>query len=580
MTRSFDVSADSATAAERAPKRLRIGEWWADPEADELTCGAETVRIEPKAMDVLMLLAHRVGRVVSREELFVAAWPGAVVGDEALTQTIIKLRRALGDNSQSPSYIETIAKRGYRLIAPVRQSESVGATPAEATVAGAAPAGVTRGLAAQRPQAGRRYLRSAAWTAGIALAVALSGVYFFYSIPHIPAAAGVIEADDSREASWVGVTIVPFDSLDADREQAYFARGVSDNLVIDLSRLSGLRLIRESDVGLTAPSARYRISGSVQRESGTLRINIHLVETKTHEELWSERFERPVGDLFAVQDEITAKLVSLLPAKLSDLERQRLAKRSTRSLEAYDYFLRAQALFLVRRGDENKEARALYRKAVELDPGFARAYAGLAMTYAMDYRLGEATDRSTALDRAYELAETARMIDPDIPEIYWALGFVEVQGRHHEQAQESLQKAIALDPSFADAYALLGGILTYKGEPAKSIPVLRTAMHLNPDGGYLYFLLLGRAYLFVGDTEQALINLRAALMRNPEDVETHVYLAAALAAAGDHRAAKWEGNEIRSLEPGFSMPHWLETYPMTNVPQRQRLLTLLADVGP
>jgi DNA-binding winged helix-turn-helix (wHTH) protein/TolB-like protein len=571
------VSADNAGANARGWKRLRVGEWSVDPEANEMTGGGETVRIEPKAMDVLMLLAHRVGRVVSREELFVAAWPGVIVGDEALTQTIIKLRKALGDNPRSPSYIETIAKRGYRLIAPVQQGEAVDATRAEATLAGAEPAEVARALSAQRRQASLRYLRSAAWIVGVALAVTLSGVHFFYSIPQTPAAADAVEVEDSRQASWVGVTIVPFESLSSDREQAYFARGISDDLVTDLSRLSNLRLVGESD-GTSAPGARYRISGSVQSESGTLRINIHLVDTKSYEELWSERFERPVGDLFAVQDEITAKLVGLLPAKVSEVERQRLAKRYTGSLEAYDYFLRAQALLLVRRSEENKEARALYRKAVDLDPKFARAYAGLAMTYAMDYRLHGSSEGSPALDRASELAETARLIDPDIPEIYWALGFVQTQSRHHEQALESLQKAIVLDRSFADAYALLGGILTYQGQPEKSIPVLRTAMRLNPDGGYLYFLLLGRAYLFVEDTEQALINLRAALMRNPADVETRVYLAAALVAAGDHRAAKWEGDEIRSLEPGFSMRHWLETYPMTSARQRQRLLTLLADV--
>jgi tetratricopeptide (TPR) repeat protein len=269
----------------------------------------------------------------------------------------------------------------------------------------------------------------------------------------------------------------------------------------------------------------------------------------------------------------------LLPAKVSELERQRLARRYTPSLEAYDDFLRARALFLVRRSEDNERARALYRRAIERDPKFARAYAGLAMTYAMDYRLSQSVDRSSTLEKAAQLAETARSIDPDIPETYWALGFVDAQSRRHPQAIEALQKAIALDRSFADAYALLGGILTYEGEPAKSIPLLRAAMRLNPDGGYLYFLLLGRAYLFVGDTEQALINLRAALMRNPADVETRVYLAAALVAAGDQPAAKWERDEIHSLEPGFSMRHWLETYPMTSAQQRQRLLTLLAEVN-
>jgi DNA-binding winged helix-turn-helix (wHTH) protein/TolB-like protein/Tfp pilus assembly protein PilF len=556
----------------RERARLSIGDWSADRETNELKRRDETVRLEPKTMDVLMLLADRGGRVVSREELFATVWPGVVVGDEALTQTIIKLRRALGDNPRSPSYIETIAKRGYRLIAPVRRGDAVEARPDDNLPV----------PPAAHPSRARRYLWPAGSIAAIALALTHVAVHFL-STPRPPAPPQAVEADDSRSPGWVGVTVVPFESLGTDREQAYLARGISINLTTDLSRLSGLRLIREPEGAAPDPAAtvaRYRISGTVQREAGTLRIGIHLVDTKTHEELWSERFERPYGDLLALQDELTAKLVELLPAKVSEVERQRLAKRYTRSLEAYDHFLRAQALFLVRRSAENEEARAFYRKALEADPKFARAYAGLAMTYAMNVRLRESADSQPGLDRAFELAETARMIDPDIPEVYWALGFVYAQSRRHDRAIESLQKAIELDRSFADAYALLGGIFTYTGEPAKSIPLLRTALRLNPDGGYLYFLLLGRAYLFGHDAEQALINLRAALLRNPADVETHVYVAAALVAAGESRAAKWEADEIRSLNPDFSTRQWLETYPMTSVPQKERLLTLLADVAP
>ena len=556
-------------SAEKRRKRVWVGEWRADPATNELSRGNESVRIEPKAMDVLIELAGRAGRVVGREELFEAVWPGVVVGDEALTQTIIKLRKALGDHSRSPTYIETIAKRGYRLIAPVRQDDVVEDTPSANDP----------GLPARGPLRNRRVVRTAAMVAGVALGVVLAGNHLLRSTAYAPGAPDANEADELRPGL-ISVAIMPFESLGGDREQAYLARGISDDLMTALSRLSGLRLLRESDTAVSGPTAqraRYRISGSVQRDSETLRISVHLVDTKTREELWSERFDRPFRDLFAVQDEMTARLVELLPAKVSDVERQRLARRYTTSLEAYDYFLRGQALFLVRRSDDNDGARAFYRKALELDPKFARAYAGLAMTYAMDYRLRQSVDPSPALDRALELAETARQIDPDIPEVYWALGFVHAQSRRHEQAIESLQKAIALDRSFADAYALLGGILTYTGRPAESIPLLRTAMRLNPDGGYLYFLVLGRAYLFENDVEQALINLRAASMRNPEDVETHVYLAAALAAAGDHVAAKWEADEIRRLEPDFSTPRWLATYPMTSTRQSERLLSLLAN---
>jgi len=579
MADLFGTSIAQGGPGRRPHRPLRIGEWVADPEVNALRRGARTVRIEPKAMDVLMLLAERVGCVVSREELFAAVWPHVVVGDEALTQAINKLRKALGDDSRSPSYIDTVSKRGYRLIASVERSDD-GPVRGSAQEADAArkSAERTHDAAPRAGPAGRERRWSPAVLAGLALAAVFAGFALVHALPRVPAAQS-IEAEDGRATGWVGVAVSPFESLGSDRDQAYFARGISDDLIIGLSRLSGLRVIRESGEASDAVRARYRISGSVQRDSGTLRVSVHLVDAPTGEELWSRRFERPVGDLFAVQDEMAGRLVELLPAKLSEVERERLAKRYTQSLEAYDDFLRGQALFLMRSPAQNDEARAFYRKAIELDPKFARAYAGVAMTYAMDYRLGEAPDRSPALDRATEFAESARSIDPDLPEVYWALGFVETQNRRYAEAIESLEKAINLDPSFADAYALLGGILTYEGQPEKSIAPLRTAMRLNPGGGYLYLLLLGRAYLFVGDADLALINLRAAAMRNPADVETRVYLAAALAASGDHQAAKWEGVEIRALAPGFSLPHWLDTYPMTSAPQRQRLSALLADTG-
>ncbi|MEO6748265.1 MAG: winged helix-turn-helix domain-containing protein, partial [Casimicrobiaceae bacterium] len=514
--------------------QLQIGEWSADPETNEISRGNEAAHLEPKAMDVLMLLADHVGRVVSREALFAAVWPGVVVGDETLTQSIIKLRRALGDHSRSPSYIETISKRGYRLIAPVRRSDDCQAVAATAMDPPSPRPG---------PAQSRRYALWSGSIAGLALAFVFVGDRAAPDVRYLHAWMPATEVGDERPSAWITVTVAPFEFLGTDRRQAYLARGISEKLMTDLSRLSALRLIRETDAASAGPAAqggaRYRISGTVQRDSEVLRISVDLVDTTTGEELWSDGLERPYSDLFSVQDEMIGHLVAVLPGKVSDLDRQRLAKRYTSSLQAYDDFLRAQTLFLVRRSEENEEARALYWKAIALDPAFARAYAGVALTYALEYRLRDSNAALPVLDRAFELAETARQIDPDIPEVYWALAFVHAQGRRHELAIASLQRAIALDHSYADAYALLGGIQTYTGHPAQAIPLLRTAMRLNPGGGHLYFLLLGRAYLFENDIEQALINLRTAALRNPVDVETHVYLAAALAASGDPSAAKW-----------------------------------------
>ena len=234
---------------------------------------------------------------------------------------------------------------------------------------------------------------------------------------------------------------------------------------------------------------------------------------------------------------------------------------------------------LVRRTAENQTAREMFRHAIALDAGFARAYAGLALTYAADYRNQWTDDGSAALDRAFEMARTAHQINPDIRENYWVLAFVHTERRQHEQALQYLKTAVRLYPSFADGYALMGGVNTYIGRPADTLPLLRTAMRLNPQGGYLYFLLLGRAYLFLGDLEQARVNLQHALSRNPVNLEAHVYMAALHVMAGDNAAAAWEAEEIRALQPDFASRAWLETYPMPDVTQTTQLVQALGKLS-
>src|SRR5688572_3291261 len=362
-------------------------------------------------MEVLMLLAEHADRVVSREELLHAVWPGVVVGDEALTQSVIKLRRALGDDSRSPSYIETIPKRGYRLIAPVGKSDDVSSVQDDVPV-----------VPKQVPQGAARWNRSFGLIAGILLVLIAGAAYIAtrsQTSPGPAAGTDVFETEDGRKTGLLTVTVLPFETVGVDAKEGYLARGISNDLVTDLSSLSGLRVISvsaaEQTNSQTARTGRYVVSGSVQRAEDTLRVNIRLIDSRTNEQVWSQRIERPFGDLLAIQNEISRSLLEHLPGTISDAERKRLAKRYTNSPEAYEHFLRAQALFLVRRTDENQQARALYSKALELEPKFARAYAGLAMTYAMDYRYQSSAESSATLTRALELAETARLIDPDIP---------------------------------------------------------------------------------------------------------------------------------------------------------------------
>ena len=546
--------------------KLQVGDWAVEPALNQLSAAGRTVKLEPKATSVLVYLANRPGQVVSREALLSAVWPGVLVGDDSLTQVVIKLRKALGDAPEKPAYIQTISKGGYRLIAPVARS------------------------AAEPLHAERE--RRLQWMAGAgiaALLLAAAGVWWIKGerVTAVPPGQVPMASTEAARAAQPTVAIRPFEALGNDPQAVLLARGITADLVTDLSKVFGLSVIGVAPMGgqaggetLTgAPPIRYLVSGSVQRVDERLRLHVHLTDAQTGKQLWSERFDRALSGFFAIQEELGPKILQMLPAKVSEAEMRRVAQRHTRNLEAYEHFQRGQSALLVRQRAENETAREMFRRAIALDAAFARAYAGLALTYAADYRNQWTKDGAAALDRAFELARTAHQINPDIPETYWVLAFVHVERRQHEQALQYLETAVRLYPSFADGYALMGGIQTYIGRPADAVPLLRAAMRLNPEGGYLYFLNLGRAYMALGDLEQARVNLEHALSRNPVNLETHIYMAALHVSAGDKAAAAWEAEEIRALQPGFSSRRWLTTYPLTDVTQKTKLVQALGELG-
>lgn len=558
---------------------LRIGEWRVDPMTNRLRRHGKTVHLEPKAMDVLLQLARRRGEVVSREELLATLWSGSVVSDDTLTQAVIKLRKALGDDTRAPRYIETIAKRGYRLIAMVHVERDD------------APVSSSRNGNRQHP-AGASHRRRLAWAAGLGLVIALLVAAFPYlTAPEPPGRERELPSAPLSATTAFGdlptITVLPFDSLDspgADRTD-YLAHGIAADLATDLAQLSEIRVIRAPfEAGLTGATgaravSRYVVSGNVQPGPDTIKVNVWLLDAASGRQLWAHRYDRPRRDLIALQEEIVDQLVQVLAVKLSETERRRLASRHTRNLLAYDLFLRAHAAHLTHLPDDNRQARELYRQATALDPGFARAYAGLAMTYANDYRYQWGNAGADALRQAMELANTAREINPELREVYWVLSYVHMQRHQPVQAIRHLERAITLDPSYADAYGLMGAVYGYAGEPEKALAPLRYGMRLNPDAGYLYYMSLGEAYFFLGETEQALLNLNEALARNPANLETRVFLAATHAARGDVEAARWEAEEIRMLAPGFAVSAWMKTSPLTDNRQKRRVIELLDAYG-
>src|SRR5213596_1542145 len=544
-----------------ADTRLRIGDWTVEPDLNQRSTQGRAVKIEPKAMAVLLHLANRPGQVVDREALLSQLWPGVVVGDDSLTQVVIKLRKTLGDDPDRPTYIQTVTKKGYRLVAPVLR-----------------PGGTIPPIL-RRP-------RRVRWIAGAAALALLVAIGLWWSTGQqagrlSPGPDLVVDV-----AQPPTLAIAPFEALSKDSQELLLARGITTDLLTDLSKSSGLSVIGfspmegrpRSEVSGHAES-RYLVFGTVQRIDQRLRLHVFLTEQGSGRQLWSERFDRSLTDLFAIQDELGPKIVRMLPAKVSEAELRRMAQRHTRNLQAYEHFQQGQAALLVRQDSRNKTARQMFRRAIDLDKTFARAYSGLALTYAADYRNQWTADAAGALERAFELARTANEINPDIPETYWTLAYVHAQRREHQQALKQLERSLALYPSFADGYALMASVKTFAGQPAASIPLMRTAMRLNPTSGYLYFLVLGRAYYFLGNLEQARINLEEASKRNPEYLETHVYLAALEVASGGTPSAGWEADQIRALEPAFSAKRWLDNYPMTDSSQKTKLLQALDPLG-
>lgn len=378
------------------------------------------------------------------------------------------------------------------------------------------------------------------------------------------------------------LAVLPFELLGDGPGQLYLARGLAAELTASLSQLSGLTVIGTSPIGTgilgdrpSLAAAQYRLWGGVQRKDEDIRLHLVIIETATGEQIWSQRYERPSDQLLSLADELTTALAEALVVTITTAENRRLAQRRTNSADAYDLFLRAQTNLLLRREAENQHARDLYLRALALDPSFARALGGIALTHAADYRNRWSEDGEAALTRARDAAQEAARIDPDVPEVLWVLAYVHVRDADHAQALVYLDRTLALDPSFADAYALKASAMTYMGAPEESVPLLNHAMRLNPRAGYLYYLISGRAMFYLGDYEQAVRNLREAISRNPANLEAHLYQAASLWHSGDRDGAEWQALEVINLDPDFSLPEWLKTHPIRGPGQRTRLISAL-----
>lgn len=524
---------------------LRIGEWELDLELNALRRGSESVHLEAKAVEVLRQLALKPGRVVPREELLALAWPGVIVGDDALTQAIIKLRKALGDDAQEPKYIETIPKRGYRLIATVGEAATEAPAPSPAPAARAW---------------GRLPILA---LSAFAFAAVVAYVVIQRSGSPWPLATDAQERTPS--GSYPLIAVLPLANLSGDPKRDYLSEGVTEDIIAALGRFAGVRVMSWNAVQSfrgTDPSAqsvrealraRYVVRGSVREREGSLRVAVELSDAEKGVQLWSDKYDGQGRDLGEIQDRIVRSLVAALAVKLTHLEQQRAVSRSAQSAEAYDLVLRARALLRLDQRVANREARSLLAQADKMAPDFAEVWITAGEAEWARAAFGWIEDPEEGVRRAEELARRAlRSTDTGVQSrAHSLIASLRTHVGEPELALQHSQRAIEINPSdtgalFRHAHALLAA-----GRPDESIATFETAMRYEPRPTIGPHAQLSAAYYAAGRYRDVLAFTEMALALRPDAWALHAMRAAAFAQLGDFEQAKRSGAEVRRLNPAF-----------------------------
>lgn len=519
---------------------LQVGDWEVDPALNELRRGGETVRLEPKAVEVLRYLAERPGEVVGRESLLSAIWAGVVVGDDALTQAIIKLRRALGDDAHSPRYIETISKRGYRLIAAVGPPR--GSPPA-------APPGHSV------PSRHRKKLAIAA--AAILSVVAVAGLVAGLSgrWPIAPDSRASLTASSPPT-----IAVLPLSNLSGDAKRDYFSDGLTEDIINALGRFSALRVLSRNAVepfrARAAPpreigrvlGARYVLQGSVREGEGRIRVAVELSDAGRGTVLWSDRHEGEGRDVFAIQDRIVTQIVGTLAVKVTQLERDRASKMPVQNLEAHDLVLRARALIHQVARDTNRHARELLARAVALEPEYAEAYVALAHAEYLRGDQGWVEDVDASLQRAEGYARRALTL-PDSGAHARAHAQLAKVLAHRWKLDEALaeaDRAVALNPSDAIALYSRGAMLVWLGRAEEGTAVLEASHRFDPS---LDNAMLPMGYYLQGRYRDAVSAADARIARHPDVIFVRAIRVAALGQLGETEEAGRAVAELRRRAP-------------------------------
>jgi TolB-like protein len=473
------------------------------------------VTIGSRALDLLTVLIERRGDVVSKEEIVAAVWPKMAVNEGNLFVQISTLRAILDGEQSGQSCIQTVAGRGYRFITPVTRCAGLRSRPAEIVE---------------------------------------------------PTRADSASSCEGAGPPRLSIVVLPFANLGGDPEQEYFTDGVTDSLTTDLSRIRGAFVIGRSTActykGKVADvrqigrelNVRYALEGSVQRGGSCLRVNVQLLDAETACHIWAERFDKPIADLFDMQDEIVSHLANALGQELAGAEAKR-AERATNP-DSMDHYFVGQAM--AHKGHTVAildKTRLHYDSALELDPDnvdalVARAWIDLAFvgSWLSDDRRDRLLSAATYVDKALKLR-------PDSATAHCALGALRMYGKRAAQGIAECERALAIDRNFAAAHGYIGMAKILAGRNEETEAHILEALRISPrdSNAWAWMLYVGMAKFHLGRVEEALAWLNRSIEFNPNSPATRFCLAATLAHLDRVEEAREAARACLEINPDFTI---------------------------
>jgi TolB-like protein/DNA-binding winged helix-turn-helix (wHTH) protein/Flp pilus assembly protein TadD len=517
------------------PHTFRFGVFELNPSAKELRKQGMRIRLQGQPVEILTMLLEQPGELITREELQKKLWPADTFVDfeQGLNNAMKRLRAALDDNAETPRFIETLPRRGYRFIAPV-ENVAVGPAP----VPPRAPVLPTR-----KPFS--KYLVIGA--AALVVLLVVAGIRHFGKRRKADIAAAHIDS----------IAVLPLENLSGDPKQEYFADAMTDALITELGKVGVLRVISRTSVmqykGQNKPLSEIAgelnvdavLEGSVLREGDRVRITAQLVRADPEEHVWAESYERDVRDILALQAELIRAITKEVKAKLTPAEEARLTPSRRVEPEAYELYLQGRFLWEKRTKESHERAIELLQESLQRDPDFALAYVGLARAYVSLTGNGF-IPASEGTPRAEKAALRAIELNPTLGEAHAPLGFVHTARWEWAQAEKAYRRALELSPNDPITHLWYGYLLEKVGRRQENLFHRQRAYELDPLNMVMN-ASLGRSLYEVGREGEAMERLHRALELHPESAMVHESLGSVYFRKKDYAAARRELEDAARL---------------------------------